>query len=154
MSRTLGPVRSVDEYQIAKIDERADALSRNKHRVLPVDGIGECDEPADQAHIPKGDGNAAFGVPFRRDPLNHPATEKETLAEEADADPNYFDAHDEVVLSAECWATGLSFNDRNRPGSIFLTASMRGSVRSFETNPIRVGELSCVSNSAIEPEAT
>src|SRR5687768_18362988 len=53
-----------------------------------IDGVGERNQPSNQAHIPEGNGNAAFGAPLGGNPLNQPTAEKEPLAEEADTDPD------------------------------------------------------------------
>ena len=56
-----------------------------------MDGIGQHNEAAKQAHVPKGNGHLACRFPFRRDPLNDPSREKQALPKKTDAKPHAFD---------------------------------------------------------------
>src|SRR5580765_5814876 len=85
--------RAKDQHQLANIDDRSDALSCDEDRIFPIDRIGERDEPAYQAHVPKRDRDLTLRLPFRGNPLDHPSAEKHPLAEKSDAEPDGFDAH-------------------------------------------------------------
>ena len=83
----------MNEHEVAKVDDTADALSGNEDRILPVDGIREGDQAADHAHIPEGRRHAAFSMAFGGDPLDHPAHEEDSLSEESDNQPNGVECH-------------------------------------------------------------
>ena len=55
-----------------------------------MDGIGQHNEAAKQAHVPKGNGHLAFGFSFGGNPLDNPAREKQTLPEKPNAKPEAF----------------------------------------------------------------
>src|SRR5262249_37253007 len=56
------------------------------------------DEPANQAHVPKRNRYLALGFLFRGNPLDHPASKKESLAEKSNAEPDRFEAHNGTVM--------------------------------------------------------
>ena len=86
-------VRARNQHQVANIDDRPDALSGDEDGIFSIDRIGQRDEPADQAHIPKREWDLTRRLFFRGNPLDHPATEKQPLAEKSDGEPDGFDAH-------------------------------------------------------------
>src|SRR5215213_6596440 len=70
-----------NQHEIAHIDDRPDALSRNEHRIPTIDGIRERNHAADQAEIPKRDRDLTFGASLRGQPLNYPSAEEQPLSE-------------------------------------------------------------------------
>lgn len=99
VDRSVRLICARDQHQVANIDDRSDALSCNENRICPIDCIGESDEPADQTHVPKGDRNLTLRLLFRGDPLDHPAAEKQSLAEKSDSQPDRLEAHNETVMN-------------------------------------------------------
>ena len=97
---TFCRVRSMNEDEVAKVHHRSESLARDEDGILSVDGVGECDQPSDQTHVPKGNRDTAFGTPLRCDPLHQPAAKKQGLSEEADPEPNCFSGHE--VLGGRC----------------------------------------------------
>ncbi len=91
-----------DENQVANVDHGSDALTGDENRIFPIDRIGQRDESADQTHVPKGDRDLTFRLPFRSNPLDHPAAEKQPLAEESNGEPDMFirDGHHETAMRA------------------------------------------------------
>src|SRR6476660_1609629 len=91
--------RACNQHQVANIDERPDALSCDEDRIFSIDRIGERDEPADQAHVPKRDRDLTLRLFFGGNPLDHPAAEKQTLPEKSDGKPDMFnrDGHHGAV---------------------------------------------------------
>src|SRR5262249_11713633 len=78
---------SVNEHEVARVDQRTNALSRDKNRIPPIDRVGERNEPADQTHIPEHYRHPAFRPSFRCDPLDEPPAKKKPLAQEAYTQP-------------------------------------------------------------------
>lgn len=99
--RLVRLARARDQHQIANVDHGSDALSCDENRISSIDRIGQRDESADQAHVPKGDRDLTLRLPFRSNPLDHPAAEKQPLAEKSDREPDSLDAHNGVVMSDE-----------------------------------------------------
>src|SRR5438270_847162 len=91
-------VRARDQHQVANIDDRPDALSCDEDGISSIDRIGQRDESADQTHVPKRDRDLTLRLFFRGNPLDHPAAEKQSLAEKSDGEPDGFDAHDGTVM--------------------------------------------------------
>ena len=92
--RLVRLARARDQHQVANIDDGPDALSCDEDRIYSIDRIGERDEPADQAHVPKRNRDLTLRLFFRGNPLDHPAAEKQPLAEKSDGEPDSFYAHD------------------------------------------------------------
>lgn len=77
----------MDQHEIPEVNKGADALTSDKDRVLPVDGIGQRNESSRQTHVPKTDRNAAFRATLGSEPLYDPPHEKDALAEQSDGHP-------------------------------------------------------------------
>ena len=57
--------RARDQHQIANIDDSSDALSGDEDGISSIDRIGQRDEPAYQAHVPKRDRDLTRRLFFR-----------------------------------------------------------------------------------------
>ena len=100
VDRLVRLARARDQHQVANIDDRPDALSCDEDRISSIDRIGQRDEPADQTHVPERDRDLTLRLPFRGNPLDHPAAEKQPLAEKSDGELDGFcSAHDGDVIS-------------------------------------------------------
>ena len=83
----VGWVRTVNQHEVAKVDDASDTLSGNEDGIQPIDRIGQRNEPPDQTHIPEGRGDPTFCVFLRGNPLDDPTHEKYALPNESDDQP-------------------------------------------------------------------
>src|ERR1041384_1821414 len=152
--RLVRLVRARDQHQVANIDNRSNALSCDKNWIFSIDGIGEGDEPADKAHIPKRDRDLALRLFFRGNPLHHPAAEKQPLAQKSDGEPdmlnrdghhgtvwcNRREAHDGRLLWSRSIACGVCPAILARPTRLSVTCcGMHTATREFASSGRRSG---------------
>ena len=78
---------ATDQDQVAEINYRANALTQDENRVLPMDGIGQQDHASTNTEIPEGQGNGAFTPLLRYDPLDQKPHKKTYLPNEANNYP-------------------------------------------------------------------
>ena len=133
-NRLVSLASARDQHQVANIDDSPDALSCDEDRVYSIDRIGERDEPADQAHVPKRDRDLTLRLSFRGNPLDHPAAEKQPLAEKSDGEPDSLEAHGQAGgegLEARGCASRLDelADSFALSGVFFLECLIHGSLR-------------------------
>src|SRR5882762_5305382 len=147
--------RAKDQHQVANIDDRSDALSCDEDRVFPIDRIGECNEPAYQAHVPKRDRDLTLRLFFRGNPLDHPSSEKQPLAKKSDGEPDSLDAHNGTVMrdgrdAREAWdAQGSRFSRSRESRLSCISRSSRLPDRHLSRNVYR-STLVCIHRTAIK----
>src|SRR5574341_59138 len=99
---------SVDEVEIAGVDEEPCRLADDEHGVGPVDRVGqERRAPADREE-PEGAGHDALPRALGSDPLDEEAGGEERLAEQSDTEPHLFRGHRDnpsggVGISVRWW---------------------------------------------------
>src|SRR5438876_3917652 len=78
---------SMDEHEVADVDDQAGELPDDEHRVAAVNGICRGDRAADQREVPEVDRDVALPLPLRGDPLHDETRGEDELAEETDENP-------------------------------------------------------------------
>src|SRR3989442_10012122 len=78
---------SMDEHQVADVDNQARGLTHDERRVAAMNCVRGGDRAADQRQIPELDRDVALAPPLGRDPLHDEARREDELAAEADEDP-------------------------------------------------------------------
>src|SRR6185436_1068460 len=78
---------TIDEHQIADVDDQARALPDDEHRVAAVNCVDGGDHAAREREVPEDDRNVARLLPRRGDPLDDEARAEEELADETEGDP-------------------------------------------------------------------
>ena len=81
---------TINQHEVSNVHQCSNSLSGDKDRITPVNRVGQCNQPSNQAQIPEGDWHPAFGFSLRDDPLNEPSTEKQPLPEETNGKPEDF----------------------------------------------------------------
>ena len=76
-----------NHLDVADIDNRAEALAKDKHNVFLMDGIGQDNEAARQTEIPENFRHDALLGALAINPLENKAHHEKRLAEEADKNP-------------------------------------------------------------------
>src|SRR2546423_4939048 len=78
---------SIDEHQVADVDDQSRCLSDDEHRIAAMDCVRGGDQPADDREIPELDRDVARAPALGGDPLHDETRPEDELAEEADHDP-------------------------------------------------------------------
>src|SRR5262245_15188768 len=76
LSRCLRPARAalaIDEIQVPSIDEHAESLAEDEHRIADGERIEEQEQAAADREEPERDRKHALPRPLGRDPLHHEA---------------------------------------------------------------------------------
>ena len=78
---------AADQDQVAEINYGTNALTQDKNRVLPMDGVAQQDHASTNTEIPEGQGDGAFTPLLRYDPLDQKPHKKTYLPNEANNYP-------------------------------------------------------------------
>lgn len=78
----------LEQVDIAKVDGEAGGLADDEHWVAAVDGVAEQHCAAGDAEVPKRGGDDAALDAFACQPLHDKARGEQSLADEADDDPD------------------------------------------------------------------
>src|SRR5579875_2224869 len=84
---------TMDEVEIAEIDDEAAGLAGHEGPAPKMDRIDEADCRPCDAEIPEGVGHHALARPLALDPLHDEAHEEHALADEAHRGPDLFGGH-------------------------------------------------------------
>src|SRR5262245_10549870 len=85
--------RSVDEVEIAGVDQEPGRLPENEDGVQSVDGVGEQGHAAPHRPVPELDGNHALPRPLGGDPLHDEPRGEEGLPHQPHPQPHLIDCH-------------------------------------------------------------
>src|SRR5205085_10722619 len=103
---------SMDEHEVADVDDEPRGLPDDEHRVAAVNCVRRGDRAADQREVPELDGDVALAPPLRGDPLDDEARRKDGLSGEADEDPevpsSWIEAHCRASAGRRQKAAGRS----------------------------------------------
>lgn len=95
MPECLSPGRfslAPDQLEIPQIDEQATGLTRDKDGIKAVDGVAKQGGPAQDAEIPKSNGNDAAALFLALQPLHEKSHGKEGLTRKSHDQPNFIRA--------------------------------------------------------------
>src|SRR5256885_2374854 len=84
---------TVDEHEVADVDEDAGTLPDDEHRVFFVNCVGERDGAAEERHVPEDDRDVRLAAALRRDPLHDEAPAEDGLPGQADGQPEVLGGH-------------------------------------------------------------
>src|ERR1041385_1701147 len=94
---------SMDEHQVADVDDEPRGLPHDEHRVASVNCVRGGDRAADDGEIPELDGDVALPPSLGGDPLHDEPRREDELPGEADEDPEVpgarVETHDGVSAS-------------------------------------------------------
>ena len=80
-------VLAEDEPEVAHIDEEAERLAGDEHRIAAADGVDEQERAAEEREEPEGDRDDRAAGALARDPLHDEAHHEEELGKEAEYRP-------------------------------------------------------------------
>src|SRR5438105_8567836 len=86
-------VSTVDEHEVADINDDAGTLPDDEHRVFFVNCVGERDDAADERHVPEDDRDVRLPAALRSDPLHDEAAAEDGLPGQADREPEVLRGH-------------------------------------------------------------
>src|SRR5512139_1746381 len=81
------PRLAADEVEVAQVDEDAQGLPDDEHRIAPVHGVGEEEERAGDAQEPERHGDDAPPLALAREPLDDEAAREDQLPDEPEHEP-------------------------------------------------------------------
>src|ERR1041385_6016158 len=103
---------SIDEHQVADVDDQSRRLPDDEHRVAAVNCVRGGDGAADEREVPELDRNVALPPALRGDPLHDEARGEDELPAEADEDPEVpgarIEAHGSACSLSRCAGRGTS----------------------------------------------
>src|SRR5947207_12400964 len=91
--RRCSSLSTVDEHQVADIDDESRSLSNDEHCVMPVNRVSGGDDSAGDRQIPEHQWYVALAFPLRGDPLDDETRAEHDLPDEAEREPGAVERH-------------------------------------------------------------